>query len=120
MQLSSFSPRRNNSTGTVIIKWTTESELNNAGFNILRSESKRGEFKVINTRMIQGAGTTSERQDYSYTDTTAKPNAVYYYQIEDISFDGKRRKLVSATRLQGLVNAAHKATISWGELKSHR
>ena len=120
VQLSSFSPRRDTATGTVIIKWTTESELNNAGFYILRSETKTGEFKVINVKMIQGAGTTSEKQDYSYTDTTAKPNVVYYYQIEDISFDGKRRKLASAIRLQGLVNAAHKATMTWGQLKSRR
>ena len=120
VQLSSFSPRRNTSTGVVTIEWATESELNNAGFNIMRSETKKGEFKVINVKMIQGAGTTSEKQNYSYIDTTAKPNVAYYYQIEDISFDGKHRNLVSATRLQGLVNAAHKATMTWGQLKSRK
>ena len=120
VQLSSFSPRRNTSIGIVTIEWATESELNNAGFNILRSETKKGEFKVINVKMIQGAGTTSEKQNYSYIDTTAKPNVAYYYQIEDVSFDGKRRNLVSATRLKGLVNAAHKATMTWGQLKSRK
>ena len=120
VQLSSFSPRRNTSTGIVTIEWATESELNNAGFNILRSETKKGEFKVINVKIIQGAGTTSEKQNYSYIDTTAKPNVAYYYQIEDVSFDGKRRNLVSVTRLQGLVNAAHKATMTWGQLKSRK
>ena len=41
--------------------------------------------------MIQGAGTISEKQFYTYTDTTAccQPNVVYYYQIEDVSLDGK-------------------------------
>ena len=54
------------------------SELNNAGFNILRSETKNGEFKSVNPQLIQGAGTTTERHTYTWTDTTAKPNTVYY------------------------------------------
>ena len=39
VQLSSFRPVREKSTGAVVITWTTESELNNAGFNILRGTS---------------------------------------------------------------------------------
>ena len=46
----------------------------NAGFNILRGQTRTGEFKVINTQMIPGAGTTAERNTYTWTDTTAKPN----------------------------------------------
>ena len=118
VQLSNFSPKRDALTGTVTIKWITESELNNAGFNILRGETKTGEFKVINTTMILGAGTTGERQGYSYVDTTAKANVSYYYKIEDISFDGKHRTLVSAIRLRGDVVPAHKVTMTWGKLKS--
>ncbi|MYB01881.1 hypothetical protein F4X90_19710, partial [Candidatus Poribacteria bacterium] len=66
-------------TGAVL-NWATESELNNAGFHILRSETKDGQFKVVNPTIIQGAGTTSERNTYTWTDTTAKPNTVYYYR----------------------------------------
>ena len=120
VQLSSFSPKRDPLTGTMVIKWTTESELNNAGFNILRSETKTGEFKVINATMIQGAGTTSEKQHYSYTDRTAKANVSYYYQIEDISFDGEHRRLISATRFRGEIGASNKAAVVWGELKSRQ
>ena len=57
----------------VILKWTTESELNNAGFNILRSETKNGTFKVVNSKIIRGAGTTGERNTYTWKDTTVKP-----------------------------------------------
>ena len=39
--------------------------------------------------MIAGAGTTAEKQSYTYTDATADPNIVYYYQIEDVSLDRK-------------------------------
>ena len=68
--------------------------------------------------MIAGAGTTSEKQSYTYTDTSAKPNVVYYYQIEDVSLDGQRQLLTIGTRLRGHIGAAGKATTTWGELKN--
>ena len=116
--LSKFRPVRNQETGHVDITWITESELNNAGFNILRSEAKNGEFKVINVKgIIAGHGTTSEKHVYTFTDTTAKPNVVYYYQIEDVSINGLRTTLTT-THLRGHVGASGKLTTRWGELKS--
>ena len=100
----------------VVVRWITESELNNAGFNILRSETKDGEFKIVNPQLIQGAGTTSERHTYTWTDTTAKPNVVYYYRIEDISYSGAREQLATV-RVRGLVSASGKLTTKWGDLK---
>ena len=118
VSLSSFRPVRDKATGEVVIRWVTESELNNAGFNILRSETKEGEFKVINVKgIIAGHGTTSEKHVYTYTDTTAKPNIVYYYQIEDVSLNGERTTL-RTTHLRGNVSAGGKLTTRWGELKS--
>ena len=117
VSLSSFRPVRNHTTGHVDIRWVTESELNNAGFNILRSERKNGDFKVINVKgIIPGHGTTSEKHVYQFTDTTAKPNVVYYYQIEDVSLNGRRTKL-SMTHLRGNISASGKATTTWGDLK---
>ena len=120
VELSHFRPARNKETGAVVITWATQSELNNAGFFIKRSQQKNGEFKVINATMIPGAGTTSNKQVYTYTDTTAQPKVVYYYQIEDVSLDGKRRTLTRGIRLKGHVGAAGKATMIWGALKSAR
>ncbi len=100
----------------VVIKWTTESELENAGFNILRGQTKNGTFKVVNRILIQGAGTTGERNTYTWTDTTAKPNVVYYYGIEDVSHAGVRKQLTTV-RLKGLISASGKLTTSWGDLK---
>ena len=118
VELSHFQPARDKATGQVVITWATQSELNNAGFFIKRSQRKDSEFKVINATMIAGAGTTSEKQFYTYTDTTAQPNVVYYYQIEDISLDGNRRTLTRGIRLKGHIGAAGKLTSTWGELKS--
>ena len=120
VELSSFRPVRDAATGDVVIRWATESELNNAGFNILRSETKNGEFTVVNLKgIIPGHGTTSEKHVYEWTDTTAKPNVVYYYQIEDVSLDGNRTTLAT-THLRGNVNAAGKLTTTWGNLKTQQ
>ena len=118
VELSHFRPERQKDTGAVVITWSTQSELNNAGFFIKRSQQRDGEFKIINATMIQGAGTTSEKQFYTYQDTTAQPNVVYYYQIKDVSLDGNRRTLTRGIRLKGHIGAAGKATVLWGELKT--
>ena len=118
VELSHFRPVRDKATGQVVITWSTQSELNNAGFFIKRAQQRTGEFKVINATMVAGAGTTSEKQFYTYTDTTAQPNVVYYYQIEDVSLDGNRQTLTRGIRLKGHVGAAGKATTLWGELKT--
>ncbi|MDE0085969.1 MAG: lamin tail domain-containing protein [Candidatus Poribacteria bacterium] len=100
----------------VVLNWTTESEVDNAGFYIYRSQSKDGEFEVVNPKMIQGAGTTGERTEYTWTDTTAKPNTVYYYRIEDVSHAGERKQLTTV-RMRGLVSARGKLATSWGSVK---
>ena len=99
-----------------VINWTTESEQNNAGFNILRSDTKNGEYRQVNAKLIKGAGTTGERNEYTWTDSTAKPNTVYYYQIEDVSHAGVRKRLATV-RLRGLVSASGKRITSWADLK---
>ena len=115
VSLSKFRPERLDS-GAVVVRWITESELNNAGFNILRSETRDGEFTKLNTNLIAGQGTISERTVYEYADTSAKPNVVYYYQIQDVSLDGKVQTL-RTNRLKGDISADGKLTTTWGELK---
>ena len=119
VELSKFGAKRDPLTGQVVVTWETQSELNNAGFYIKRAEHKTAQFVPVNPTMIPGAGTTSEKQSYTYTDTTAKPNIVYYYQIEDVSLDGNRQTLTRAHRLKGHIGAAGKLTTMWGELKEH-
>ena len=107
-------------TGTeVVLNWTTESELDNAGFNIYRSESPNGTFTQVNAELIQGAGTTGERQKYEWKDTTAKPNVSYYYRIEDVSFSGVQEQL-QTVRMRGQVSASGKQLHTWASLKSDK
>ena len=113
--LSSFVPQVAES-GQVVLNWTTASELENAGFNIFRSEAKEGTFVKVNASLIQGAGTTSDRNAYTWIDTTAKPNREYYYRIEDMSFDGISEALTTQ-RLKGVFTAKNRSLTPWGLLK---
>ena len=115
VELSSFSMTRNE-TGAVVLTWTTESEVDNAGFNLRRSEKRNSGFTLLNPALIAGAGTTGERQTYTFTDTSAKPGVEYYYQIEEVAFDGKRETLVTRL-LPGLVSAANRMLTTFGALK---
>ncbi len=116
VELSSFNLTRTES-GAVVVTWTTESEVDNAGFNLRRSETRNSGFTLLNPALIAGAGTTGERQTYTFTDTSAKPGIEYYYQIEEVAFDGKPETLVTRL-LPGPVSASNRALTTFGELKA--
>ena len=100
----------------IVISWTTEAEIDNAGFNILRSEAKNRQFVQVNNKLIAGQGTTGKRTHYSWIDQTAKPNIEYYYQIEDVSYAGEGKRLATV-RLRGFVSARSKFMTKWVDLK---
>ena len=115
VELSSFSMTRNGA-GAVVLTWTTESEVDNAGFNLRRSEKHDSGFTRLNPTLITGAGTTGERQTYTFTDTSAKPGSEYYYQIEEVAFDGKPETL-AMRMLRGPVSASNRMLTTFGEVK---
>jgi|GEM_PF-1620019 len=74
--------------GGILIVWQTESEYENLGFQIYRSQGDAGEFELITHDIIPGAGTTQRAQSYEYFDETVEPGNTYLYRITDISYDG--------------------------------
>ena len=115
VELSSFTLTRTDS-GAVVVTWTTESEVDNAGFNLRRSLQRDSGYTLLNPALIAGAGTTGERQTYTFIDTSAKPGVEHYYQIEEVSFGGKPETLLMR-RLRGPVSPAHRALTTFGEVK---
>ena len=103
--------------GGVMLEWETESELSNAGFHVLRSETKTGGFVKVNPSLIPGAGTSAERHTYIWIDTPPSPNVVYYYRIADVSLSGIQREL-GTVRLRGHISAGGKLLRPWGDLKT--
>ena len=70
---------------TVQLKWSTATELNNLGFDVQRSTAGS---KFLTIGFIQGKGTTTESNNYSYVDRTISPNTIYSYRLKQTDFDG--------------------------------
>lgn len=66
------------------LKWTTSSELNNAGFEVQRSADG---FKFSTIGFVDGNGTTNLLNHYTYID--ASPiRGVNYYRLKQVDFNG--------------------------------
>ena len=72
----------------VILTWVTETETNNAGFNIYRTESVNGEYIKINNSLIPAKGSSTQGASYEYVDKGIKNRKTYYYKLEDIDLNG--------------------------------
>ncbi len=73
----------------VTLAWQTVSEMDNAGFNVYRSESDAGPWvKLTETLIPAAAPGSAEGQAYTWTDTTAQAGLTYFYQLEDIALSG--------------------------------
>lgn len=84
VELSSFNAQV--IANTVLLNWTTSSELNNSGFEIQRkSFSASADWQKIT--FVIGAGTSSQFQNYSYRDKNLLPGK-YSYRIKQVDFDG--------------------------------
>lgn len=76
------------STEMVLLKWRTQSETENLGFNILRSNAYDGKYRQINPKLIDGAGTSEKMHNYFYEDRDVKGGKTYYYLLEDVDYSG--------------------------------
>jgi hypothetical protein len=86
IQLASFTGTAVNSS-TVLLHWTTLSELNNYGFFVQRRQAQAQEYTEIPNSFVPGHGTTIEPQHYSFTDNSATVTS-WYYRLRQIDLDG--------------------------------
>ena len=75
-------------SSVVLVEWTTESEVDTAGFNLYRSESAEGPYVKINPELIPGSSDPILGGHYVYTDTNVVAGRTYYYKLEDVELDG--------------------------------
>jgi hypothetical protein len=73
----------------VTLAWTTQSEAENLGFNVLRSSSVTGQFGRVNKTLIPGAGTSSEPHHYTFTDADVTAGT-WYYKLAQVDLSGGR------------------------------
>jgi hypothetical protein len=84
VELTSFAASVNNN-GNVVLNWSTATETNNHMFEIER-RAETGEYFTIG--FVNGAGTTTEPQNYTYTDQTVETGK-YFYRLKQLDFDGR-------------------------------
>jgi hypothetical protein len=68
----------------VSLHWSTGSEMNNAGFNVLRSPAERGRYEKLNRQLLP------PRHDgqYVFVDDNVEAGGRYFYKLEDIDLQG--------------------------------
>ena len=88
----------------VTVEWSTASELNTAGFNVLRSDNPNGPFTRLNPEVIRASPDPLVGGSYVYTDTNVTPGQTYYYQLEEVESGGvtSPRGTVVVTAQQGI------------------
>jgi hypothetical protein len=76
--------------GSSLLQWTTQSESNNQGWNVYRSESENiTEGIQVNGVMIDGAGTSNVQTNYSYEDAfTVQTTTTVNYWLESVDYSG--------------------------------
>ncbi len=82
VELSSFAGYASGST--ISLSWATASELNNSGFQVDR-KAENGEWE--NVAFVDGHGTTTEVQYYTYLDGNLRPGN-YTYRLKQIDYNG--------------------------------
>jgi len=84
--LASFEAKPGNNK--VTLTWETATEIDNAGFNIVRAESENGEYIKINDAVIPAKAGAVAGASYQFIDSTAKNRTTYYYKLQDIDLNG--------------------------------
>ncbi len=85
VELSSFTASVENSN--VILKWQTETEKNNSGFEIERRNAQSGNTGWEKIGFAEGQGTTTEEYSYSYLDKEIT-SGQFQYRLKQIDLDG--------------------------------
>lgn len=82
--LSAFDVSTAGTTANVV--WETGTELDNAGFNVYRSDSFTGPWVKVNETLIAATGDNVSGGEYTFIHQAGR--GTYYYRLADVAFDG--------------------------------
>jgi hypothetical protein len=92
IQLSSFSAARTDNA--IKLQWTTQSEIDNLGFEVYRAEGEKSEFQLIASYQwdddLKGLGNSATGKTYTFVDRQITANRAYQYRLADVSVNGVR------------------------------
>ncbi|HUI29608.1 MAG TPA: T9SS type A sorting domain-containing protein [Candidatus Acidoferrales bacterium] len=92
VQVTSFIAAGTQYLHNVTMTWKTGSEVNNAGFILLRRAPGETNFTLLSTYQsnpaLKGLGTSTTGRTYSFTDQTASVIGNYAYELQTVSATG--------------------------------
>lgn len=95
VQATDFVAKADN--GSVTLSWKTQSEVNNAGFNVLRQQTDISGWQLAGSYTsddsLRGLGTNSTGRDYDFTDNKVTSGNTYTYKIQSVSTNGTTKDL---------------------------
>ena len=81
------------------LDWATASEINNEGFEVLRSTDGVNFERIA---WISGNGNSTEINEYVFNDRGVDKGMTYYYQLKQIDYDGQYEYFdIKSARLEG-------------------
>ena len=86
-EMASFEAR--NLGDRVEVAWSTTSEIDNAGFHVLRGTSGKGPFEKVTDQLIPSRGTELSGADYTFVDRDIAMGTECFYRLEVIDVEGK-------------------------------
>lgn len=72
----------------LVIRWTTENEIDVLGYNLYRADTPDGEFVQVNDVLIKPALDPLVSSEHVYTDGERVRGRTYYYILETIDRNG--------------------------------
>lgn len=73
----------------ILLKWRTETEVNNYGFDVERAKESNGKIQVWNKiGFVEGHGNSNVSKNYSFTDNPGTGSKCYY-RLKQIDSDGQ-------------------------------
>jgi len=85
--------------GSVRLSWKTQSETENAGFNILRADSGTTLFTLVASYAgddsLKGLGTSTTGRSYDFTDNKVTSGITYEYKVQTVSTYGVKQDLTT-------------------------
>lgn len=110
--LSNFVAVTSLSGDEVVLKWRVESETDNIGFAIYRSEQKDGPYTKVG--YVNSKGDTLFPRQYRFIDDTTERGKIYFYMLESISITGETER---SDPVKFDWSMKYQTITTWGKLK---
>ena len=90
---------------SILVEWTTSSEMDTAGFNLYRTQLEQDEEVKINDVLIPASTDPLIGGEYRFEDRGVSPGTAYEYYLEEVEIDGStsRHGPLAVEATQGVV-----------------